>query len=93
MVLLYRGSNLISQKKGYVSMSTVQLLTNLVRFLIPGRKLLVPATKNADFGSSFSNVCLSSKLSYISNLTKKVVFQQIQHHLSPNKLYSKLHSA
>ncbi len=40
-----------------------------------------------------SNLRLISNLSYISKLTEKAVFQQLNNHFSINKLYPKLHSA
>ena len=49
--------------------------------------------KKVDLGSSFSNLCLISNLSYIAKLTEKVVFKQLNNHLLINKLYPKLQSA
>ena len=52
-----------------------------------------PQSKKVDLGSSFSNLRLISNSSYISRLTEKAVFQQLNNHLSTNKLYPKLQSA
>ena len=52
-----------------------------------------PLLKKVDLGSSFPNLRLISNLSYISKLTEKAVFQQLNNHLLINKLYPKLQSA
>ena len=52
-----------------------------------------PLLKKVDLCSSFPNLRLISNLSYISKLTEKAVFQQLNNHLSINKLYPKLQSA
>ena len=52
-----------------------------------------PLLKKVDLGSSFPNLRLISNLSYISKLTEKAVFQQLNNHLSINKPYPKLQSA
>jgi hypothetical protein len=43
--------------------------------------------------TSFTNLRLISNLSYISKLTEKAVFHQLNNHLSLHKLYPKLQSA
>ena len=69
--------------------------SNVACFLIFGRRLLATRAqlKKVDLGSSFSNLRLISNSSYISKLTEKAVFQQLNNHLSTNKLYPKLQSA
>ncbi len=52
-----------------------------------------PLLTKMDLGSSFSNhLRLISNSSYISKLTEKAVFQQLNNQLSINKLYPKLQS-
>ena len=46
-----------------------------------------PLLKKVDLGSSFPNLRLISNLSYISKLTEKAVFQQLNNQLLINKLY------
>ena len=52
-----------------------------------------PLRKDVDHGNAFTNLRLISNLSYISKLTEKAVFQQLNKHLSLHKLYRKLQSA
>ena len=52
-----------------------------------------PLLKKVDLDTSFTNLRLISNLSYISKLTEKAVFQQLNNHLSLHELYPKLQSA
>ena len=49
--------------------------------------------KDVDCGTTFTNLRLISNLSYISKLTEKAVFQQLNKYLSTHELYPKLQSA
>ena len=49
--------------------------------------------KDVDCGSTLTNLCLISNLSYISKLTEKAVFQQLNKYLPTHELYPKLQSA
>ena len=52
-----------------------------------------PLLKDVDCGTTFTNLRLISNLSYISKLTEKAVFQQLNKYLSTHELYPKLQSA
>ena len=48
--------------------------------------LPVITIKDVDRGTTFTNLCLISNLSYISKLTEKAVFQQLNKYLSTHEL-------
>jgi len=52
-----------------------------------------PLLKDVDRGTTFTNLHLISNLSYISKLTEKAVFQQLNNYLSIHELYPKFQSA
>ena len=52
-----------------------------------------PLLKKVNLDTSFTNLRLISNLSYISKLTEKAVFHQLNNHLSLHELYPKLQSA
>ena len=52
-----------------------------------------PLLKDVDRRTTFTNLRLISNLAYISKLTEKAVFQQLNKHLSLHELYPKLQSA
>jgi hypothetical protein len=52
-----------------------------------------PLLKKVNLDTSFTNLRLISNLSYMSKLTEKAVFHQLNNHLSLHELYPKLQSA